>query len=175
MPKMKVIRPTEEIKKELAELEENIQTAAASIKEMKTTRRTLRKELELAQAKEAEEKQLRKLGVDESTIETLRTHDWAIFNSDRRYYQRMQEAGTYLDGVADDTQQPEIKTVEDFLNSIENQQLYQILIKVDKLTLQIALLKIQGYSTREIAHSLNITEKAIYRRMDRLKEKLKKF
>ena len=43
--------------------------------------------------KEAEEKQLRKLGVDESTIETLRSHDWAIFNSDRRYYQRMQEAG----------------------------------------------------------------------------------
>ena len=87
----------------------------------------------------------------------------------------MQEAGTYLDGVADDTQQPEIKTVEDFLNSIENQQLYQILVKVDKLTLQIALLKIQGYSTREIAHSLNITEKAVYRRMDRLKEKIKKF
>ena len=137
--------------------------------------------------KEAEEKQLRKLGVDESTIETLRSHDWAIFNSDRRYYQRMQEAGTYLEGVADDTQQPEIKTVEDFLDSIENQQLYQILIKVDKLTLQIALMKIkvdkltlqialmkiQGYSTCEIAHSLSITEKAVYRRMDRLKEKIK--
>lgn len=57
MPKIKVIRPTEEIEKELTELEENIQAAAASIKEMKTTRRTLRKELELAQAKEAEEKQ----------------------------------------------------------------------------------------------------------------------
>ena len=97
--------------------------------------------------KEAEEKQLRK--------------------------QRMQEAGTYLDGIADDTQQPEIKTVEDFLDSIENQQLYQVLIKVDKLTLQIALMKIQGYSTCEIAHSLSITEKAVYRRMDRLKEKIK--
>ena len=69
--------------------------------------------------KEAEEKQLRKLGVDESTIETLRSHDWAIFNSDRRYYQRMQEAGTYLEGVADDTQQPEIKTVEDFLKKTD--------------------------------------------------------
>ena len=57
MPKIKVIRPTEEIEKELTELEENIQAAAASIKEMKTTRRTLKKELELAQAKEAEEKQ----------------------------------------------------------------------------------------------------------------------
>lgn len=57
MPKIKVIRPTEEIEKELIELEENIQAAAASIKEMKTTRRTLRKELELAKAKEAEERQ----------------------------------------------------------------------------------------------------------------------
>ena len=32
-----------------------------------------------------------------------------------------------------------------------------------------------GYSTREIAVYLDITEKAVYRRMDRLKEKLKKF
>lgn len=62
--------------------------------------------------KEAEEKQLRSLGVSEDTIEQLRVHDWAIFNSDRRYYQRMQEAGTYLDEVAEDTTPPEIKTVE---------------------------------------------------------------
>ena len=39
--------------------------------------------------KEAEEKQLRSLGVSENDIEKLRVHDWAIFNSDRRYYQRM--------------------------------------------------------------------------------------
>ena len=65
--------------------------------------------------------------------------------------------------------------LEDFLDSIENQCLYQILIKVDRFTLQIALMKIQGYSTREIAVYLDITEKAVYRRMDRLKEKLKKF
>ena len=36
--------------------------------------------------KETEEKQLRGLGVSEDTIEQLRTHDWAVFNSDRRYY-----------------------------------------------------------------------------------------
>ena len=125
--------------------------------------------------KEAEEKQLRSLGVSEDTIEQLRNHDWAIFNSDRRYYQRMQKAGTYLEEVAEDTTLPEIKTVEDFLDSIENQQLYQVLIMVDRLTLRISLMKIQGYSTREIAAYLGITEKAVYRRMDRLKEKLKKF
>lgn len=125
--------------------------------------------------KEAEEKQLRSLGVSEDTIEQLRVHDWAIFNSDRRYYQRMQETGTYLEEVAEYTTPPEIKTVEDFLDSIENQQLYQVLIMVDRLSLRIALMKIQGYSTREIAAYLGITEKAVYRRMDRLKEKLKKF
>ena len=125
--------------------------------------------------KEAEEKQLRSLGVSEDTIEQLRNHDWAIFNSDRRYYQRMQETGTYLEEVAEDTTLPEIKTVEDFLDNIENQQLYQVLIMVDRITLRIALMKMQGYSTREIAAYLGITEKAVYRRMDRLKEKLKKF
>ena len=125
--------------------------------------------------KEAEEKQLRSLGVNEDDIEKLRIHDWAIFNSDRRYYQRMQETGTYLEEVASNMTQHEIKTVEDILDNIENQHLYQVLIKVDRLTLQIALMKIQGYSTREIAVYLDITEKAVYRRMDRLKEKLKKF
>ena len=125
--------------------------------------------------KAAEEKQLRSLGVSEDTIEKLRVHDWAIFNSDRRYYQRVQESGTYLDEVAEDTTPPEVKTVEDFLDSIENQQLYQILIKVDRLTLRIALMKVQGYSVHKVALRLGITEKAVYRRMDRLREKIKKF
>ena len=125
--------------------------------------------------KEKEEKILRDSGVTEDTIEAIRLYDRQVFNSDRRYYERVQETGTYLDELAEDTTQPEVKTVEDFLDSIENQHLYQVLIKVDRLTLQIALMKIQGYSTREIAVYLDITEKAVYRRMDRLKEKLKKF
>ena len=125
--------------------------------------------------KEAEEKELRGLGIDEDTIEKLHTYDWEVFNSDRRYYRRLKEAGTYLEEFAEDAAQPEVRTVEDFLDSIENQKLYQILIKVDRLTLQIAVMKMQGYSTHEIAVQFTITEKAIYRRMDRLKEKLKKF
>ena len=86
----------------------------------------------------------------------------------------MQETGTYLEDVAADMTQPEIKTVEDFLDNIENQQLYQVLIKVDRLTLRIAFMKVQGYSTRKIASYLRITEKAVYRRLDRLKEKIQK-
>ena len=124
--------------------------------------------------KEAEEKQLRSLGVSESDIEKLRVHDWAIFNSDRRYYQRMQETGTYLEEVAADMTQPEIKTVEDFLDNIENQQLYQVLIKVDRLTLQAVLLQIQGYSIAEIAAILGMKEDTVYKRLGRLKQKIKK-
>ena len=70
--------------------------------------------------KEAEEKQLRSLGVNEDDIEKLRIHDWAIFNSDRRYYQRVQETGTYLDELAEDTTQPEVKTVEDIKKQIDS-------------------------------------------------------
>ena len=124
--------------------------------------------------KEAEEKQLRSLGVNEDDIEKLRVHDWAIFNSDRRYYQRMQETGTYLEEAAADLTQPEIKTVEDFLDNIENQQLYQVQIKVDRLTLQAILLQIQGYSIAEIAAVLGMKEDTVYKRLGRLKQKIKK-
>ena len=44
----------------------------------------------------------------------------------------MKEAGTYLEEFAEDAAQPEVRTVEDFLDSIENQKLYQVLIKVDR-------------------------------------------
>ena len=125
--------------------------------------------------KQAEEKELRKLGVGEDTIQKLREHDWEIFNSERRYYEKLQETGTYLDAVAEGGLESEIRTVEDFLNNIENEKLYRVLLLVDRLTLQAAMLKIQGFSAREIASGLGITEKSVYRRMDRLKEKLKKF
>jgi hypothetical protein len=69
--------------------------------------------------KEAEEKKLRDLGVDEDTIEKLYTYDWAVFNSDRRYYRRLKEVGTYLEDVAENTIQPEIRTVEDFWTALK--------------------------------------------------------
>lgn len=125
--------------------------------------------------KEAEEKQLRELGVDENIIEKLRVHDWAVFNSNRQYYRRLQDAGTYLEELAANIEQPKVNTVDDFLDSLEDENLYQILLTVDKLTLHIALMKMQGYSTAEIAAKLGLTAKSVYRRMDRLKEKLKKF
>ena len=124
--------------------------------------------------KDKEEKILRDSGVSEDKIEEIRLYDRQEFNSDRRYYERVQGTGTYLDTIAASIDQPEPKTVQEFLDHIENQELYHALITVDRLTLQIVLMKIQGYSTHEIARYLKITEKAVYRRMDRLKEKIEK-
>ena len=43
------------------------------------------------------------------------------------------------------------------------------------LTLQIIVMQLQGYSTHDIASLLGMTEQAIYKRVNRLKEKIKKF
>lgn len=83
--------------------------------------------------REREEKILRDSGVTEDTIEAIRFYDRQAFNSDRRYYERVQETDTYLDTVAASTDQAEPKTVQDFLDYIENQELFHVLITVDRL------------------------------------------
>ncbi|MEY8495715.1 ECF-type sigma factor [Lachnospiraceae bacterium 29-91] len=125
--------------------------------------------------KEAEEKILRECGVDEAVIEQIRTDDRANFNSNRRFYRWASDFGEYLEGMADREKQAEVKSVSDLLDEIENETLYLALITVDKRTLQIVLLKMQGYSTKEIAASVKLSTKSVYRRMERLRSRLKPF
>ena len=124
--------------------------------------------------KEAEEKILRKYGVDESTIEEIRIYDRAEFNSNRRFYRYMNDVAEYLEEMADTEPQAEVRSVEDLLNEIDSEALYRVLLTVDKRTLIILLLKTQGYSTREIAPIVGLTTGAIYARLDHLRKKLKK-
>lgn len=123
--------------------------------------------------KEAEEKILRECGVSESIIKEIRNYDRAEFNSNRRFYRRLNDVGEYIEDTAEQEQVAEVKTIIELLDEIENEALYQVLLMVDKHTLQIILLKMQGYSTKEIAVMIGLTEKAIYKRLDRLRKKLK--
>ncbi len=125
--------------------------------------------------KEAEEKILRECGVDEATIEQIRTDDRADFNSNRRFYRWASDFGEYLEGIADREKQAEVRSVSDLLDEIESENLYLALITVDRRTLQIVLLKMQGYSTKEIAPLVHLTAGAIYARMQHLRKKLKDF
>ena len=64
--------------------------------------------------------------------------------------------------------------IADLLDEIENENLYRTLLTVDKRTLKIVLLKMQGYSTKEIATLVGLTTGAIYARLDHLRKKLRK-
>lgn len=125
--------------------------------------------------KEAEETVLRKCGVDESTIEEIRTYDRAEFNSKRRFYRWTSDFGEYLEGMTEVEPFADVKTVADLLDEIENENLHRALLTVDKRTLQIVLLKMQGYSTKEIAPIVHLTTGAIYARLNHLRKKLRQF
>ena len=124
--------------------------------------------------KENEERILRECGVDESTMEEIRTYDRAEFNSNRRFYRWTNDVAEYLEEMAGREPQIEVKTVSDLLDEIENEMLYQALRTVDRRTLLILLLKMQGYTTKEIAPIVGLTAGAIYARLDHLRKKLKK-
>ena len=111
--------------------------------------------------KEAEEKTMRECGVDESVIEKIHIYDRVDFNSTRRFYTHLQEVGTYLEDIAVNEQHLEVNTITDLLDEIENENLYRALLTVDKCTLQIVLLKMQGYSTKEIAPLVGLTTGAV--------------
>ena len=57
--------------------------------------------------KENEEKILRECGVDEGTIEEIRTYDRAEFNSNRRFYRWTNDVAEYLEEMADREPQAE--------------------------------------------------------------------
>ena len=52
-----------------------------------------KEEREWLRWKEAEEKMMRECGVSESIIEDIRNYDRKVFNSDRRFYRRLNDVG----------------------------------------------------------------------------------
>lgn len=127
------------------------------------------------QWKEQEERILRESGVSEGVIQRLRELDWQDFNTERRYREHFSPNQEELYTKELEEQSPVALTIQQLLDSVENEQLLQILLESDKKTLQILLLKMWGFSIREIAEQTGIPEKTIYTQMDRLKKKIKKF
>ena len=124
--------------------------------------------------KKAEEDKMRDLGVDEATIQKLREYDWNDFNSERRFYEKLQESDNLIDFIAAEEPEPYIRTVENLLDNIENQHLYQALVTVDKLTLQIVLWKMDGYNSQQISQKYSLTVEAVNFRIWHLRKKIKK-
>lgn len=133
-----------------------------------------KEEYKWKQWKEQEEKILRESGVSEEVIQRIRELDWQDFNADRRFWEHFSSNQEELYTQKTEEGASVALNIQQLLDSIENEQLLQILMETDKKTLQILLLKMWGFSVREIAGRMGLPEKTIYTRMERLKKKLKK-
>lgn len=123
--------------------------------------------------KEREEKILRELGMDEKAILALRKSDWERFNEERRFREHEIPLEEYMKLPMKETD-PQIRSMKGLLDSIGNEQLFHILSKADRKTLQILVFKMMGYKPREIGQYLNMPEQTVYTKLRRLRKKIKK-
>ena len=126
------------------------------------------------QWKKKEEEELRKLGMDEESIKKLYKGDWEEFKSDRRYKERREDYKISAEAEQWNQEQRTITNMQQMLDCVEDELLLKALLSVDKLTLQIILLKMWGYSIREISKYTGLSENSIYLKMHRLRKKFEK-
>ena len=131
-----------------------------------------RAEKEWLEWKNDEETKLRKLGVDEDTIQRLHTYDWEAFKADRRYQEWNTGENPLSERPTNDIS-CNIRNIDQLLDSIENEELFDALKATDSQTLQILIYKMAGYTGAEIAHKMDLTEVNVKQKISRLRKKLK--
>lgn len=124
--------------------------------------------------KEAEEKEWRALGVDENIIDELHDFDRIAYNSDDRFYKRLYNVGDFYEEIVEDKSQREVTTIEQLLDDVENPAMYKILKKTSERTLQILLMRVRGYSVKDISEILHISKTSVYQRIKNVREKINK-
>ena len=122
--------------------------------------------------KEQEEKKLRELGMDEEKIQKLRQMDWEDFLEERRYRERLEETMQEIDTGKPEGSEPFAMDVRELLDHVGDRGLYELLKDTEHQTLEILLLSTWGYSGREIAQIMGMSEQTVYTKRNRLRKKL---
>ena len=125
------------------------------------------------QWKAKEEKVLREFGMSEEKIIHLRELDWEDFNAERRFWEHYSSDQEKL-YMQREVENMDLLNSEQLLDCIENRQMWEILKNTDPKTIEMILMKIWGFSLKEISEYLNLPEKTIYTRINRLKRKIQK-
>lgn len=125
--------------------------------------------------KREEERIMIVLGVDEDIIKELHKYDWELFKENRRYKTQeiLNHSNLFVNIPYYDNK--EYSSLDDILNDIEDETLYSVLSNSDEVTLKIIHLKILGFKVKEISQLLDISDIAIYHRIQRLRKKIKNF
>ena len=102
------------------------------------------------QWKAEEEKILREQGVEEEMIQKLREYDWEDFKAERRFREHQTSLLDCMELLLEEkeTKESQPESVEALLDTVENEELLQILLSTDKKTLQMIVLKMMGYATK---------------------------
>lgn len=142
------------------------------------------KKFEREQKKQAEE--YRKLGMTEEAIQEMYEFDRQQFLSNMKFYTHNQSLDAVNDDFDCDEQNPLIKNYFDsfavyqtedcdglpIIEIIEDEKLKELINSLSIENQKIIEFLCQGCSVAEISKQLNISERAIYRRVDRIKKKL---
>ncbi|MCG4660777.1 sigma-70 family RNA polymerase sigma factor [[Clostridium] innocuum] len=120
--------------------------------------------------KEQEEQILRQEKVSETIIQELRNFDWEQFNSERRFKRNHNITNDSFFLIYPIYDKKEIKSVDDILDNIESEAFYEYLSETDPIMLEVILLKIKGYSIKEISEKMNLPISTIYHKIKKLKK-----
>ena len=122
-----------------------------------------------------EDAELREAGVSEVFIEILHEMDWRDLKADRVFYTHNVQSIDDIFNIVTYTMHDEdtVDNIEELLVMIDNPALRQLLMDTDKLTLEMLFLKMQGYSVDDIAMELGKQTDAVYKRLSRIKKKIK--
>ena len=119
--------------------------------------------------KEQEERILKQMSMPKNKINELREFDWAQFNDERRFTRKQNITNDQYFALIPVNDKKEFKNINDILDSIEDEALYEYLKDEEPVLLTVILLKIQGFSIKEISKVINIPISTIYRKIEKIK------
>ena len=119
--------------------------------------------------KEQEERILKQMNMPKNKINELREFDWAQFNDERRFTRKQNITNDQYFALIPVNDKKEFKNINDILDSIEDEAIYEYLKDEEPVLLTVILLKIQGFSIKEISKVINIPISTIYRKIEKIK------
>lgn len=119
--------------------------------------------------KDQEERILKQMKMPKNKINELREFDWAQFNDERRFTRKQNITNDQYFALIPVNDKKEFKNINDILDSIEDEALYEYLKDEEPVLLTVILLKIQGFSIKEISKVINIPISTIYRKIEKIK------
>ena len=119
--------------------------------------------------KEQEGRILKQMNMPKNKINELREFDWAQFNDERRFTRKQNITNDQYFALIPVNDKKEFKNINDILDSIEDEALYEYLKDEEPVLLTVVLLKIQGFSIKEISKLINMPISTIYRKIEKIK------